>query len=85
VDPDVRQVGVVDVAERAGDAVLEGLGAQDHHVGVFRGLGGHVLAAAEADLQPGLGGAGHERAQVEIPAGGGCRAAGSPAAPPAAA
>ena len=75
VDADVGQAGLVDVAQRARDAVLERLGAQDQHVGAPRGLGGHVLAAAEADLQPDLGGVGHQRARIEGPAGG--RSAGS--------
>ena len=70
----------------AGDAVLERLGAQDQDVGVPAGLRGHVLAAAEADLQPDLARAGHQgargrRARRDAAV----RAAGSPSAPPGAA
>ena len=52
---DVGEALLVDVAKRAGDAVQERLDADDQHVRPPRRLGRHVLAAAEADLQPGLG------------------------------
>ena len=54
MDPDIGQGLFVDVAHRAGDAVQERLGAEDQGVRMARGLGGHVLPAAEADLQPDL-------------------------------
>ena len=54
VQAHVRQAPLVDVAQAPADAVQEGLGADDQHVRMPAGLGGHVLAAAEADLQPDL-------------------------------
>ena len=65
VDADVVQALLVHVPHGAGDTVLEGLGADHQDVGPAGGLGGHVLTAAEADLQPDLGRVWHERARVE--------------------
>jgi hypothetical protein len=53
------------MAHGAGHAVDEGLGPDHQHVGTLAGLGGHVLAAAEADLQPDFLGLGHQVARLE--------------------
>src|SRR6185437_13649615 len=42
----------LDLAEQLGDAVLEDLAADDADVAMRRRLGGEMLAAAEADLEP---------------------------------
>jgi hypothetical protein len=62
---DVGQALFVDVAQGAGDAVDERLGAQDQHARMTRGLGGHVLAAAESYLQPDLDGVRRQRAWLD--------------------
>jgi hypothetical protein len=54
VDADIGQPLVIHMAKRAGDAVHEGLGAQDQDVRMADGLGRHVLAATKPHLQPGL-------------------------------
>ena len=58
---------LVDVAQGRRDAVQEGLAADDQRVGPARGLGGHVLAPAEADLQPDLRRLGRQGLGVQRP------------------
>ena len=65
VEAHVGQVKRIDVAKRAGHPVHERLGAEEEHVGPPRRLGRQVLAAAKADLQPDLPGAGRQRQGIE--------------------
>ncbi len=51
-DADVGEVALSDRRGQAGDAVLEDLAADKSDLGMRLGLGGEVLAAAEANLQP---------------------------------
>jgi hypothetical protein len=51
-DADVGEVAVGDRGCQAGDAVLEDLAADKPDLRVRLGLGGEMLAAAEADLEP---------------------------------
>ncbi len=48
---DIGEMPVADMAERADDAVEEGLGADEAMVGQQVGAIGEMLAAAEADLE----------------------------------
>jgi hypothetical protein len=51
-DADIGEPPLLDEGEEAGDAVEEGLDADQANLGVGLGLGGEVLAAAETDLEP---------------------------------
>ncbi len=48
---DIGELPVADMAERAGDAVEEGLGADEAVIGEQIGAVGEMLAGAEADLE----------------------------------
>ncbi len=65
VDAHVGQSPIVYVAQGAGGAVEEGLGAQEQDVRMFLGLGGEVLARAETQLDPDGCRARHDRAWID--------------------
>ena len=51
VEADIGEMPVADMAERAGDAVEERLGADEAVIGQQVGAIGEMLAGAEADLE----------------------------------
>ena len=56
-NPDVGELLLVDRRQQLGDAVDEGLAADEADVRLFARPGGQMLAAAEADLEPEFAGA----------------------------
>src|SRR6516162_8711842 len=51
-EANVGEAALLDFGEQLGDAVLEHLAADEAQPRMRRGLGGQVLAGAEADLEP---------------------------------
>ena len=64
-EADVGQLLFVDGGEEFGDAVDEGLGAENADLRIAGGLAGEVFAAAEADLEPDFACAGKEAERGE--------------------
>ncbi len=65
MDADIAGAGLGDVAQGAGRAVQERLGAQEQHLGVRRRLRRQVFAGAEAQLHPSVPHARHQRGRIE--------------------